>query len=62
MGTTDRVIRLLLAAVFSILYVTQTVTGTISIVLLILGAIFILTSFFSFCPLYAIFGIKTCKN
>ncbi len=62
MSTTDRVVRLLLAAVFSILYVTQTVTGTLGILLLVLGGIFILTSFISFCPLYSIFGIKTCKN
>lgn len=62
MNTTDRVVRLLLAAVFSILYITQTVTGIFGIILLILGGVFILTSFISFCPLYRIFGISTCKT
>jgi hypothetical protein len=62
MGVTDRVVRLLLAAVFSILYITQTVTGTLGIVLLILGGVFILTSFISFCPIYSLLGIKTCKR
>jgi hypothetical protein len=62
MGTMDRVIRLLLAAVFSVLYVTQTVSGTLGIVLLVAGSIFILTSFISFCPIYHALGIKTCKT
>jgi hypothetical protein len=30
--------------------------------LLILSGIFILTSIISFCPLYAPFGISTCKK
>lgn len=62
MGTTDRVIRLLLAAAFSVLYFTGTVSGTLGIVLLLLGSVFILTSFISFCPLYAPFGLSTCKT
>ncbi len=60
MGKTDRVIRILLALVFGALYFTQTVTGVAGYVLLGLGAIFVLTSAVSFCPLYSIFGIKTC--
>jgi hypothetical protein len=60
MGKTDRVIRILLALVFGTLYFTQTVTGVAGYVLLGLGAIFILTSVVSFCPLYTLFGIKTC--
>ena len=60
MGGTDRVIRIILALVFGILYFTGTVTGTVGIVLLALGGIFILTSLVSFCPLYAPFGLSTC--
>lgn len=60
MGNTDRVIRILLALVFGALYFTNTVTGTAGLVLVILGAVFILTSLISFCPLYTIFGINTC--
>ena len=62
MGSTDRIIRVLLAAVIAILYFTNTISGTLGLVLLILGAIFLLTSFISFCPLYAPFGISTCKH
>jgi hypothetical protein len=60
MGNTDRIIQLLLAAVFIALYFTQTVTGTVGIVLLVLGIIFALTSAISFCPLYTLIGINTC--
>ncbi len=59
-GTLDKIIRILVAVVFVVLYLTNTVTGTLGIVLLVLAAIFVLTSLISFCPLYLIFGIKTC--
>ena len=60
-GSADKVIRILLAIVFTALYFTNTVTGTLGIVLLVLGAIFLLTSLMGFCPIYRIVGISTCK-
>ncbi|MEQ1585208.1 MAG: DUF2892 domain-containing protein [Cyclobacteriaceae bacterium] len=60
MGSADRIIRVILAAVFSALYFTGTVPGTLGLVLVILGAVFLLTSLVSFCPLYAIVGLNTC--
>lgn len=62
MSSADRIIRVLLAAVFAVLYFTGTVTGTLGLVLLVLGGVFVLTSLISFCPLYTIFGISTCKT
>lgn len=62
MGTIDRTIRLIVAIVFAVLYITNIVTGTIGLVLVILGAVFVLTSLISFCPLYLPFGINTCKT
>ena len=62
MSSADRIIRILLAAVFAVLYFTGTVTGTLGLVLLVLGGVFVLTSLVSFCPLYAIVGISTCKT
>jgi len=62
MGSADKVIRLLLAAIFIILFVFNVVSGVFGYILLALTVIFILTSLVSFCPLYAIFGIKTCKT
>jgi len=61
MGGTDRILRIVLAVVFAVLYFTGTVGGTIGLVLLILGAIFLATSLVSFCPLYLPFGISTCR-
>ena len=62
MGSADRIIRILIAAVFAVLYFTGTVTGTIGLVLLVLGGVFLFTSIISFCPLYTLVGINTCKT
>jgi len=60
MGNADRIIRILLAVVFAALYFTGIVTGTAGLVLVVLGGIFVATSFISFCPLYTLVGINTC--
>jgi hypothetical protein len=61
MGTADRAIRIVLAIVFAVLYATNVITGTLGVVLLVLAGVFLATSFISFCPLYAPFGLRTCK-
>lgn len=61
MGAADRIIRLIIAGLVATLYFTNTISGTLGIVLLVLAGIFLLTSLISFCPLYTLFGIKTCK-
>jgi hypothetical protein len=60
MGSTDKVIRLSVAAVLAALYFTGTVTGTLGIVALVAAGVFTLTSLVSFCPIYSILGINTC--
>ena len=60
MGNADRIIRLIIAAIIGILYFTNTISGTLAIIFLAVAAIFTLTSIISSCPLYIIFGIKTC--
>ena len=62
MGGADRIIRILIAAVVAYLYFDEIISGTLGIVLLVLAGIFLLTSLVSFCPLYTIFGVKTCKT
>lgn len=59
MGSADKIIRILLAIVFVALYFTGIVTGTWGIILLILAAVFLLTSLVSFCPLYLPFHLST---
>ncbi len=61
MGTADRTIRVIIAAVVAILYFTGIIPGTLGIVFMALAGIFVLTSVVSFCPLYAPFGISTCS-
>ncbi len=62
MGTADKGIRLLLAAIFIGLFVSKLVTGALGIVLLVVAGVFVLTSVVSFCPLYTIAGVKTCST
>lgn len=60
MGTADKTIRIIVAAIIAILFFTKTISGILGIILLIFAGVFVLTSFMSFCPLYTIFGLSTC--
>lgn len=62
MGSTDKTIRIVIALIIAGLYFGNVVTGTLGIVLLIFAAVFLLTSIISFCPLYSIIGVNTCKT
>jgi Protein of unknown function (DUF2892) len=60
LGNADRIVRVLLAITFAVLYFTGTIAGTLGLVLVVLGGIFLATSLISWCPIYAALGIKTC--
>ncbi len=62
MGAADRILRIILAVVFAWLYFSGMVTGITGIILVVLGGVFVLTSFIGFCPLYAVFGMNTCSR
>jgi hypothetical protein len=62
MGTTDKVVRIIVAVVIAALYFANLISGTVAVVLLVLAGVFILTSLISFCPLYMPFGISTSKK
>lgn len=59
MGVVDRVIRILLAVVVLVLYLTGQLTGTAAIILGILAAVFVVTGLVGFCPLYTPFNLST---
>ncbi len=59
MGRIDRVVRLVAAAVFAVLLIADVVHGTLAIILAILAAIFVITTFVGFCPAYVPFRIST---
>lgn len=62
MGKVDRNARIIIAAIIAGLWYMGVITGTLAIVLMVLAAIFVLTSVISFCPLYAPFKISTRKK
>ena len=62
MSTADKIIRVLIAAVIAVLYLTGIIKGTMGVVLLAVGVVFIITSLLGICPLYLLFGIRTNKK
>jgi hypothetical protein len=62
MGIIDRLIRIIIVVVIAILYFTQVITGTLTIILGLVAVILLITSLVGVCPLYFPFGIKTCKT
>lgn len=62
MGSTDKIIRIALAALVAVLYFTNVINGLAAIVLGIIAGVLILTSFISFCPLYLPFGLSTFRK
>ncbi len=61
MGTTDKVIRLIIAVILAVLSFSEVVTGTPGIVLLVVAGVLAITTLTGFCGLYTLFGINTCK-
>ena len=62
MSNIDRIVRVVIAALFAYLYFAGIVTGGLGIALVVLGAVFVLTSVLSFCPIYAMFKLSTFKS
>ena len=62
MSNVDRLVRVLITAVLFYLYFAGVVSGTLGVILVILGAIFLATSLIGFCPLYAPFKFSTLKK
>jgi hypothetical protein len=61
MGTTDRVIRIIIALVLGVLVFTGVLKGIVAIILSVLAVVFVLTSIIGFCPIYTLFGIHTLR-
>jgi hypothetical protein len=61
-GTIDKVIRILVAVIVVVLYFIHVIAGTLAIILLSLSAIFVVTSLFSFCPIWMALGLSTRKK
>lgn len=61
-SNTDRIIRAVAGVVLAVLYFANVVSGTFGIILLVVGAILLLTAATGFCPLYMLFKINTKKS
>jgi hypothetical protein len=62
MGYTDKIIRLSMATLIAVLYITNVIEGTLAMTLGAVAVIFAATSFVNFCPLYSMLGINTCQT
>jgi hypothetical protein len=62
MGNADRAIRTLLAVAIIVLYLTDTISGTLAIILGIVAIAFLVTSLVGWCPAYVPFRLSTCKR
>lgn len=59
MGNLDRGLRIAIAALVLVLYLTGVISGTWAIVLGVVAAVFVLTGFIGVCPAYLPFGLST---
>jgi len=62
MGSIDKLVRLFAAIILIVLYYTGILIGTLGIISLVVALVLTITSLISFCPLYFLFGIKTCNR
>jgi hypothetical protein len=62
LGNIDKVIRILVAVVIAVLYFTHVISGTLGIILLVLGGVFLLTVIIGTCPIYLTLGLSSRKK
>ena len=62
-GTTDRIVRIVVAVVIAALFLTKTLTlaTTLGIILAVVGVIFLFTGLVSWCAIYQLVGASTCQ-
>lgn len=60
MGTADRAIRLVIAIAVAGLYFSGRVSGAVGVALLVVAAVFLVTSAVARCPAYLPLGLSTC--
>lgn len=60
-NTTDRLLRIILAAILGAAVALKVVTGVTAIVFLVASSVLFLTGVIGFCGIYALLGLSTCK-
>ena len=61
-GSTDKFIRMLLAAAIVLLSYLEIIQGTLAIILLVVAGILVVTSFLNVCPIYLAIGKSTATR
>jgi len=62
MGPVDRIIRSVISLVLIALYLTDTITGTIGIIVVVFASVMLLSSITGNCPPYSLMGFNTRKK
>lgn len=62
LGSADRAIRAVSGIVLFVLILANVITGTLAVILGIIGALLLLTSAVSFCPAYVMLKVSTLKK
>ena len=62
MSYADRIIRTLMALTIVFIWFSGIVAGVGKTILLLVALVLSVTSMIGFCPLYRVFGLKTCKT
>lgn len=58
----DRILRTVAGIILLVLYFTGVASGSLGIVLVVVGAIALITGVVGFCPLYSVLKIQTKKE
>lgn len=59
-GSTDKVLRLVVAAVAVIVAIATGPSAALGIILFVVAAVMVLTAVVGVCPLYKLIGVNTC--
>ena len=59
-GSTDKIVRLVLALVAVVFAFLTGIATALGIVLLVVGVVLAATAFTGFCPIYRVLGMSTC--
>lgn len=61
-GSVDKTVRIVIAALVLVLYLTNIIPGALAIILFVVAAILLITVFINFCPIWHFLGISTRKK
>lgn len=59
-GSTDKIVRLVLALAAAVFAFVTGLTTALGIVLAVVAVVLAATAFTGFCPIYRVFGMSTC--